>query len=113
MSGSIRFEFRAAEERDEFLLLNDLRLSGNAPRRTEVLDLEGHIVGHAGEGFVEILEPYRNAVRPAWWWVAGPGQSRPQPAPTTDEVDEPSLGLIDTARRRLSGLYRRTRVSTT
>jgi hypothetical protein len=113
MSGSIRFEFGAAEERDEFLLLNDLRLSGNSSRLREVLDLEGHVVGNAGDGFVEILEPYRNAVRPAQWWLASPEQSPPPPATVADESDELSLGLMETARRRLSGLYRRTRVSTT
>ncbi len=78
MGNLIRFEFATEQERDEFLLLNDLHLAaGPAPARELVLDLSGNRVGET-EGDdplcrVSILPEYRSAVRTTDWWHASCG----------------------------------------
>ena len=76
MPDLIRFEFATEEERNEFLLLNDLRLAeGPAPAREQVVDLFGHRVGETDDTDstdplcrVNILADYRTSVRSTDWW---------------------------------------------
>ena len=78
MGKLIRFEFATEEERNEFLLLNDLRLvQGPAPAHELVLDLTGNRVGMTDDADtsdpvcrVNILPEYRTAVRSSRWWHA-------------------------------------------
>ncbi len=74
MARLICFEFATEEERNEFLLLNDLHLTaGSAPARELVLDLSGNRVGEAaGDPIcqVSILPEYRSTVRSTDWWHA-------------------------------------------
>jgi hypothetical protein len=76
MASLICFEFATEEERNEFLLLNDLRLvRGPAPAREVVLDLNGNHVGDIDDTDaadpicrVDILAEYRTVVRSTSWW---------------------------------------------
>ncbi len=82
MSGLIGFVFSSEEERNEFLLLNDLHLTASAPgtpsadpdHRQTVVDRFGNQVGQTNSADpvrrLDILPEYRPSLRTTDWWHA-------------------------------------------
>lgn len=74
MSRLIRFEFSSEEERNEFLILNDLHLAGNtwSPQPQTIIDQSGNRVGQTDGTDVrcglDIRADYRPCIRSTRWW---------------------------------------------
>jgi hypothetical protein len=101
--GRMRFEFGSEQERDEFLVLNDLQLSGGGA----IVDRERHVIGRLEDANnVAIREGSHHGLRTAEWWLSGE-PSPPEPDPVELETDdEDTLAVIRSARTRLSALLR-------
>lgn len=73
MSNLIRFEFSSEEERNEFLILNDLRLDSTRPvPQQTIVDQSGNRVGltDGARCGLDIEAAYRPCIRSARWWYA-------------------------------------------
>jgi hypothetical protein len=108
--GQMRFEFGSEQERDEFLVLNDLQLS----RDGEIVDHERHVVGRLVDPLsVEIREGSHHGLRTEEWFLADDPPPGPGPAPEQAEEqaveEQASLTVIRSAQTRLSALLLRAR----